>query len=66
MITIAPNSAPVISFCPGTVLGLPLSISWSLPNAIIEPEKLSAPTIAENRIEMMILAWMSLGPAIAT
>ena len=56
----------MISFCPGTVLGLPLSISWSLPNATIEPEKLSAPTTAENRIEMMILAWMSPGPAMAS
>ena len=30
--------------------------SWSFPNAIIEPAKLTEPTTAENRIETMILA----------
>ncbi len=41
---------------PGTTTGEPEIISWSLPNAIIEPEKLIEPTTAENRIETMILA----------
>ena len=56
------KSPAVISFWPGTVFGLPLISSWSLPKATIEPEKLSEPTTEQKRIEMMILVEMSPGP----
>ena len=45
----------VTTFCPGTVTGFPVTMSWSLPNATIDPAKLTDPTTAEKRIEMMIL-----------
>ena len=40
------------AFWPGTVTGLPKITSCSLPNAIIEPAKLTPPTIAENSVEI--------------
>ena len=40
------------TFWPGTVTGLPEITSCSLPNAIIEPAKLTPPTIAENSVEI--------------
>ena len=47
---------PVSARWPGRVTGEPLIISCSLPKAIIEPEKLTEPMMAEKRIETMILA----------
>ena len=52
---IAAKMPPVTSLCPGTVTGFPVTMSWSFPNAIIDPAKLTDPTTAEKRIEMMIL-----------
>ncbi len=49
-------SAAVMNRCPGNTTGDPVMTSCSLPNAIIEPAKLTEPTTDENRIEMMILA----------
>ena len=53
---IAAKMPPVTSLCPGTVTGFPVTMSWSFPNAIIDPAKLTDPTTAEKRIEMMIFA----------
>jgi hypothetical protein len=51
----------VTAFCPGTVTGFPVTRSWSLPNAIIDPAKLTEPTTAEKRIETMIFVSTSPG-----
>ena len=40
------------AFWPGTVTGLPEISSCSLPKAIIDPAKLTPPTIAENSVEI--------------
>ena len=48
----ARNSTAFTSFWPGIVTGLPVISSCSLPNATIDPAKLTDPTIAENSVDV--------------
>jgi hypothetical protein len=42
------SSARLMKACPGSMIGRPGSSSCSLPNAMLEPQKETDPTIAEN------------------
>ena len=42
------NRPPLISTCPGSLIGRPGSTSWSFPNAMFEPQNEIEPMIAAN------------------
>ena len=56
--SIASRTPPLTICCPGYVTGRPVITSWSLRNAIIEPERLIAPMIAESTSETATIASM--------
>ncbi len=44
------NNTPLMTVCPGSLIGRPGRISWSLPNAMFEPQNEIEPTIAANSV----------------
>ncbi len=47
-INVIKNSPPLINTWPGSLIGRPGRISWSLPNAMFDPQNEIDPTIAAN------------------
>ena len=56
------NRTRLMMLWPGSLIGRPGRISWSLPKAMFEPQKEIEPTIAANSVGISTLSAHGLPP----